>query len=160
MRRAKPEVDRLTLWPASRYGLINAPTAEAPGPSSAVTAAWPRPSDEAAVHFFTDGAVARALDSAVVIHSVFEEAPNVAIVAFGVAPALPAGSGADAYLEVANYSRAAQDVRVQLTRGSQTVLDKTLSIEAGQALRTTTVLDGSGAPDVHARVSARANALG
>ena len=49
----------------------------------------------------------------VVVHSVYEAAPNVAITAFDARPATPAARPPpQAYLEVANYSPRAQQVRV------------------------------------------------
>jgi hypothetical protein len=149
-------------------GLVEGPTADSAlidaaiarlSPSGADGGTWPRVADGAAVHFFTDGAVARTLDPAVQVHSVYERASNVAIIAFGLRPALAEGDQATAYLEIANYSDAAQDARLQLTRGGQVLLDKALPLSAGQALRTTVEIAGAGAPDVRARVSAPANAL-
>ena len=68
------------------------------------------------MHFITDGAVARTIDAAVIVHTVFNR-PNVAVTAFEVRPSLTPGIAGDAYLEVANYAASAQTVRVRVTRG-------------------------------------------
>jgi hypothetical protein len=68
--------------------------------------AWPHVADTAATHFITDGATARTLDRSVIVHSVFESAPNAAILAFDVRPALTAAHAGEAYIEIANFARA------------------------------------------------------
>jgi hypothetical protein len=92
-------------------GLIEGPTTdlalietalERSQPGGGDASAWPRLAGATAVHFITDGATARPLDPAVVVHSVFEPAPNVGITALEVRPSLTPGNAGDAYLEIGN----------------------------------------------------------
>ena len=73
-------------------------------PQGGESDAWPRVAGADASHFITDGAVARPLDPRRHVHSVYEAAPNVAIIAFEVRPATAAARQAQAYLEIANYA--------------------------------------------------------
>ena len=86
-------------------------------PSGGADGAWPTLAGTAAVHFFTDGAVARSTAPDVVVHSVFAPAANVAVTAFGVEPDMAAGSGADVFLAVSNFAPNAQTVHLTVTRG-------------------------------------------
>ena len=120
---------------------------------------WPRVTGTDAVHFITDGARERPLDSTVVVHSVFESAANVAVTAMAVRPAASAEGGGEAYLEVANYSPAPQSVRITLTRGKDSLFDQSVDMGAGEAARQVVPLAASGDPRLHAHVSAAHDAL-
>ena len=85
--------------------------------------------------------IARPLDASVVVHSVFEPAANVAITAFDVRPSLAGRNAGDAYLEVANFAPAAQQVHVTLTRGAASVFDRSFDMAPGEALRQVIPLD-------------------
>jgi hypothetical protein len=127
-------------------------------PSGGEEAAWPRIGGSAAVHFVTDGAIARPLDPGVAVHSVYEPAANVAITAFEARPAaMPSGSH-EAYLEVANFADVPQQVRVVVTRGTDVLTDTPVDMAPGEAVRQTFTL-GRGAARLRARVSAPRDAL-
>jgi hypothetical protein len=121
-------------------GLVEAPTSDSALIDTAIDALqpaggeggdFPRVAGTSVVHFITDGAVARALDPAVIVHSVFDPAPNVGVTALELRPAIAADSAGEAYVEVANYAAAPQAVRLVLTRGTQTVLDASADMAAG-----------------------------
>ena len=87
-------------------GLVQSPTTDSTlietaldhiAPAGGAGSAWPRLTG-ADVHFITDGAIARPLDRDVVIHSVYEAAPNAGITAFDVRRGLDGAGGGDAYL--------------------------------------------------------------
>ncbi len=128
-------------------------------PSGSDAAAWPRVEGTRVTYFLTDGAVARPLDPDVQVESVFEEAANVAITAFDVRPGLTLESAGQAYLEVANYASAPQDVRIVLTRGAVSVLDVHVTLAAGEAAQRVVPLDRGGDARLRARISAPKNAL-
>ena len=111
------------------------------------------------MHFITDGAVAHPVAAGVVVHSVFEAAENVAITALDVRPALGAGNSSDAYLEIANFARSSQTVRLTLTRGNTSILDRDLNLGAGETLRQVIPLAGGTDPALRAHVDAPRNAL-
>ena len=120
---------------------------------------WPRVTGTDAVHFITDGARERPLDASVVVHSVFEAAANVAVTAMAVRPATSADGGGEAYLEVANYSTTPQSVRITLTRGTDSLLDQSVDMGAGEAARQVVPLAATGDARLHAHVSAKQDAL-
>ena len=122
-------------------------------------ASWPQLAGSGSVHFVTDGVVAHPVAAGVVVHSVFEAAENVAITALDVRPALGSGNGSDAYLEIANFARSAQTVRLTLTRGTTSILDRDLNLGAGEILRQVIPLVGGIDPALRARVDAPRNAL-
>lgn len=173
--RAVAEAHRLAASTAGEVavattgeGLMEGPTADralidtsleriAPTASEAIF--WPRVAGSEEVHFITDGAIGRPIASDITLHSVFEAAPNVAITAFDVRRALRPDHAADAYLEVANYARAGQQVRLQLTRGSTPILDRTVAMEAGETLRQVIPLAHAADAALRARVDAKGNAL-
>src|SRR5262249_20260554 len=147
-------------------GPVPRPTADPPlidtaldrlGPAGSAGSGWPRLSG-AEVHFLTDGAVARALDPGVVIHSVYEAAPNAGITAFDVRAPLDAASTDEAYLEVVNFGPA-QQVHLTVNRGSTALLDRRVDMGAGEALHQVVRLPHGGAPDLHARIDADNDAL-
>jgi Ca-activated chloride channel homolog len=121
--------------------------------------AWPRVAGADAVHFITDGAVDRAVDSGVTMHSVYEVGSNVGIVAFEVRPPTAAGAAAQAYIEIGNYSPEGQRVRYTITRGTQVVLDASVDLAAGEVGRQIVPLEASGDARLRARISAERNAL-
>jgi len=172
--RAVAEARRLAASAAGRDvavattadGLVEGPSADtalietaidrlAPGGGDA--GGWPRVPD-AEVHFVTDGASARVLDHAVLVHSVFEAADNAGITAFDVRPSLEPGSDDEAYLEAANFG-AAQQVHVTIVRGTATILDRRVEMGAGETLRHIVRLPSAGAPELRARIEAGRNAL-
>jgi len=120
---------------------------------------WPRVTGTDAVHFITDGARERPLDASVVMHSVFEAAPNVAVTAMAVRPATSADGGGEAYLEVANYSTTPQSVRITLTRGTDSLFDQSVDMGAGEAARQVVPLAATGDARLRAHVSAKQDAL-
>jgi hypothetical protein len=149
-------------------GLVEGPTTDLAlietaidqlAPSGGADAAWPDVGGAERVHFLTDGAIGRPVDSAVVVHSVFEPAPNVAITAFEVRPPSAAPDGpAAAYLEVANYADDPQTVQLTVSRGTTVITDTSIDMAAGEAVRQTLPL-GAGDARLRARVSAPSNAL-
>ena len=134
-------------------------------PSGSDTLSWPVVSGIDSVHFITDGAAARSLDRSVVVHSVFEPVANVAITAFDVRPSLgpdrrgPGSQIAEAYLEVANFAPAAQQVHIVLVRGNVTIGDRRVDMAAGEAYRQVIPLARQGDPALRAHVEASQNAL-
>jgi hypothetical protein len=149
-------------------GLVQGPTLDAAlidaaldrlAPGAGDPAAWPRLAGASAVHFITDGTVARPRDEGVVVHSVFEPAGNVAITAFGARPSVTADTGPAAYLEIANYAASAQPVRIVLTRGSTSIIDRRLEMRSGETLRQAVPLAPGSDATLGARVEARENAL-
>lgn len=121
--------------------------------------AWPRLTEAGTTHFITDGATARPLDPGIAVHSVFEPAPNVAIVAFDVRPSLSIDHAGEAYIEIANFAPVPQTVRLVLTRGSATIFDEPLAIPAAGAVRQVVPMARVGDPVLRARVHADQNAL-
>jgi hypothetical protein len=149
-------------------GLVEGPTTDAAlietaldrvGPGGGETAAWPQLAGTGAVHFITDGAMARTLDPNVVVHSVFEPASNVAVTALNVRPSLVPANAADAYLEIANFAPAAQKAHVRLFRGSASVFDRELDMGANEVLRQVVPLPRGADQSLRARVDARHNGL-
>ena len=149
-------------------GLVEGPTGDLAlietaldelAPHGGDTGAWPRVSGTDSVHFITDGAVDRPIDPDVTIHSVYEAAPNVAIVAFEVRPATAAGEKAQAYLEIGNYSPQGQVIRYTITRGTAVVLDTSVDLAAGVVGRQVVPLDVQGDARLRVRVNAPNNAL-
>lgn len=128
-------------------------------PRGADATSWPGVAGADVVHFISDGAVARSLDPAVVVHSVFEFAANVAITAFDVRPSLVGVNAGDAYLEMANFAPAAQKVRVTLTRGTAKVFDRTFDMAPGEAVRQVMPIARGSDGALRARVEAPDNAL-
>ena len=116
-------------------------------------------SGEVAVHFIGDGGTPRVLPPGVLVHSVFEAAANVGITAFDVRPALTGSHAADAYLEVANFAPAAQDVRVSVRRGSASLLDREVQMAPGERLRQAFPVPRGEDDLLSASVAADANAL-
>jgi len=126
-------------------------------PAGGGGSAWPR-LPGADVHFVTDGAVARPLDRDVVIHSVYEAAPNAGITAFDVRRALDETADHEAYLEVVNFGQA-QAVRIVVTRGTAPLLDRRVEMGAGEAFHQVMRLPRDGASDLRAHVEASRDAL-
>jgi hypothetical protein len=116
-------------------------------------------SSVSSVHYISDGGTPRALPRGVVVHSVFEAAANVGITAFDVRPALTGSHLAEAYLEVANFAPAAQDVRVSVRRGATSLLDREVRMAPGERLRHAFPVPRGGEDLLSASVAADANAL-
>lgn len=125
------------------------------GGSRALELASPRVDE--AVHFFTDGSSDRLIPPGVVVHSVFESAPNVAVTALSARPATSARATAQAFLEVANMAPA-QRVHVTMTRDATVIGDRQLDMQAGEIAREIVPLPGNGAR-LRVRISAASNAL-
>ena len=150
--------DGLVEGPTTDRALVDA-ALDRLAPEGGDATSWPRLSAGGVVHFITDGTVPRPLAADVVLHSVFEPAANVAVTAFGVRPAITGPTAGDAYLEIANYAPTAQRVRVVLTRGTASLIDRQADMAPGETLRQVFPID-RGAEDVlRASVSARDNAL-
>ena len=126
-------------------------------PAGGGGSAWPR-LPGADVHFVTDGAVARPLDRDLVVHSVYEAAPNAGITAFDVRRALDDTGEYEAYLEVVNFGQA-QSVRIAVTRGTAAQLDRRVEMGAGEAFHQVMRLPRDGASDLRARIDASHDAL-
>lgn len=146
-------------------GLLEAPTSDVTVLDAAIDRAvpagagtgWPTVPG-ATVHFITDGATPRPIPSDVVVHSVYEAADNTGITAFDVRPPLDGSNDDEAYLEIANYAPA-QQVRLTLTRGASTLLDRRIDMGAGQSVRQIVRLPRGGASDVRAHIEAPHDAL-
>lgn len=167
-RIASAEAGNPTALATTADGLVEGPTTDAAlldaaldrvAPSGGDATSWPALAGADAVHFITDGAIPRRLPGGVIVHSVFDAAPNVGITAFDLRPAASAASAADAYLEVVNYARDTPEVHVTVTRGDVTVFDRRVALPAGQALRQVLTLRRGGDPALHARVEAAGDAL-
>jgi hypothetical protein len=128
-------------------------------PGGGDAAAWPRLAGASAVHFITDGAAARSLDAAVIVHTVFEPADNVGVTALDVRPSLAPGHAADAYLEVGNYARSAQKVRLRVTRGGVEALDRHFEMGPAEVLRQVIPVPRGGDAALQVHVEAPNNAL-
>lgn len=128
-------------------------------PSGGDATAWPHVEGARVTYFLTDGAVARPLDAAVTVESVFEPSDNVAITAFDVRPGTTLESAGQAFLTVANYAKASQNVRITLARGAETVLDVRVDLAPGAAVDRVVPLDRAGDPRIRARVAAGQDAL-
>jgi hypothetical protein len=155
-------------------GLVEGPSTDAVlleaaldrlAPSGGEDSDWPKLANVSKVHFLTDGTVPRAmadLDATgadVVVQSVYEAAPNVAITAFEVfEPGDPAAQ-AEAYLELANYGTEPQTARLVVTRGTRQVGDVQIELAAGEAVRQMVALGAEGDARVRARITAPNNAL-
>ena len=149
-------------------GLVEGPTADLAlidagldriAPAGGETSAWPRIAGTQVAHFITDGVVARPLERGVILDSVFEPAPNVAITAFSVRPSLQRDRAGEAYLEIANFAAEAQKVRLTIARGPASILDRALDIGPGEAIRQAVPLVAGGDAMLRARVEAPKNAL-
>jgi hypothetical protein len=150
--------DGLIEGPTGDRALIDA-ALDRTTPTGSDRTLWPHLASTADVHFLTDGALARALEPDVVVHSVFEAAPNVAITAFAVRPSFDPARAAEAYLEVANYSQTSQQVHVVMTRGTSPVMDRKIEMSAGESLRQVIPIARGGSEALRTRVSASQNAL-
>jgi hypothetical protein len=120
---------------------------------------WPRLAGATAVHFITDGATARPLDSSVVVHSVFESAANVGITALEVRPSLSPANAGDAYLEIGNFAPSPQRVRLRISRGAAEVLNRELDAAPSELLRQVLPIPRGGDPSLTVRIDAPQNAL-
>jgi hypothetical protein len=150
-------------------GLVEAPTSDLAlietaidrlGPSGGEDTAWPHVPGANQVHFITDGATERFLGKDVTVHSVYEAAPNVAIVAFGARPAASAGApGGEAYVQVANYSSQTQNVRITVTRGATVLANNSVDMTAGEAVSQVVPLAAGGGARLIARIEAKQDAL-
>jgi hypothetical protein len=149
-------------------GLIEGPTSDRAlvrsaldrlAPSGAIDGAWPRIAGAGPVHFVTDGAVARATDADVIVHSVFTPAPNVALVAFDVHPASTAGAEAEVFIAVANYAPVPQTVQLTVSRAASVIIERSLEIRAGEIHREVIGVPSAGDARFRAQVNARDNAL-
>ncbi|MEO8481140.1 MAG: hypothetical protein ABI634_02950 [Acidobacteriota bacterium] len=148
-------------------GVVEGPTADSAlialafdrlrpeGGSQALELARSRSDD--VVHFFTDGSTDRPIPPGVVVHSVFESAPNVAVTALSARSATSARTTAEAFLEIANMAPA-QRVHLTMTREAAVIADRQLDMRAGEVVREIVPLPGNGAR-LHVRISAAGDAL-
>ncbi len=128
-------------------------------PSGGVEGAWPQVAGVTAVHFFTDGALARITPADVIVHSVFAPAPNVAITAFEVQAARGSSGTTSVFVAVANHAPRSQTVRVTVGRASQILFDRPLDMGAGETHREVIGVPSAGDPRFRAHVNAAENAL-
>ena len=155
--------DGLVEGPTSDLALIET-AIDRLAPAGGADTAWPRVPGADHVHFITDGASERATDSGsaavpVSVHSVFEAAPNVAIVAFGARPASAGAAAGEAYVQIANFAPAAQQVRLSITRGTTVVSNNSIELAAGEAVSQVVPLPAAGGARLLARVEAEHDAL-
>ena len=150
--------DGLVEGPTTDLALIET-ALERSRPGGGDAEAWPRLAGATAVHFITDAATARQLDADVVLHSVFEPAPNVGITALDVRPSLAPGNAGDAYLEIGNFSDAAQRIRIRIARGATEVLNRELDAAPSELVRQVLPIPRGGDPALTVRVDAPHNAL-
>jgi hypothetical protein len=148
-------------------GIVEGPTADAAvvhraldrlAPSGGGDGSWPQIAGADAVHFLTDGAVARALDAGVVVHSVFEAAPNVAVTELDALPDA-SGSAIEVSLAVANFAPARQAVQITVTRASDVIFSRSVEIAAGATVREVVAAPTAGDPRFRVHVRAAQNAL-
>jgi hypothetical protein len=167
-RRLAASSDVEVVLATTADGLVEGPTTDRVlidttldrlSPAGGDATSWPQVGDGDAVHFITDGTIARLMDASVVVHSVFEPAANVAVTAFDVRPSLDSRYAGNAYLEVANFAPAPQRVRVTLTRGTAAVFDRSFDMASGEALRQVIPLARGAGPSLRAHVEAPSNAL-
>jgi hypothetical protein len=136
-------------------------------PAGGEAAAWPRVADAGRVHVVTDGAIRRNWSAAagpgradvVSVHSVFEPAPNVAVVAFDARPASAGEAAGAAYIQIANYAPEAQTVRASVTRGTSVVWTERIEMAAGEAISHLVPLPPDGGARLLARVEAADDSL-
>jgi hypothetical protein len=128
-------------------------------PTADALDAWPELRGTAAVHFFTDGALRRYVPADAVVHAVFEPAPNVAITAFAARPPTSAAGSAEVYLEIGNFATAPQTIDLVVSRGSERLVERSLNVGAGEAVRQVLPIELDGDPRLRATVRARQNAL-
>jgi hypothetical protein len=128
-------------------------------PSGGVDGAWPQVAGVSAVHFVTDGALARVVPSDVVLHSVFAPVPNVAITAFDVQPSGGSEATSTVFLAVANHASTPQAVRVAVGRAADVLFDRSITVQAGETHREILTVPSGGAPRFRAHVSAAQNQL-
>lgn len=149
-------------------GLVEAPTSDVAlietaidrlAPSGGEDTAWPRVPGADRVHFITDGATERVVDTAITIHSVFEAAPNVAIVAFGARPASAGAAAGEAYVQVANYATSPQKVKLTVSRGTSVISSNSVDLAAGEAVSQVVPLAAAGGARLMARVEAPDDSL-
>lgn len=155
-------------------GLVEGPTTDVVlleaaldrlAPSGGEGGDWPRLADVSVVHFITDGTIPRptgdvaSSGARVSVEPVFEPAPNVAVTAFETHAGRDPQAQAEAYLELANYSTAAQPVRLVVTRGTVSVADTSIDLSPGEAVRQIVPLGRTGDARVRVRITAPKNAL-
>ena len=150
--------DGLVAGPTTDLTLIES-ALDRVAPAGGDVTAWPQLAGADAVHFITDGAMARRLPPGVIVHSVFEAASNVGVTAFDVRPSAVTTQAGDAYLEIVNYAPAAQPLHLPLLRGDLSLLDRRVAIGAGEALRQVLPLARGADPALRAHVEAPENAL-
>ena len=149
-------------------GLIEGPTSDVAlietaidrlTPAGAEDGPWPRVPGADHVHFITDGATARTPDKGVEIHSVYESAANVAILAFGARQAAAGAAAGEAYLQIANFSPAATKVKASVARGANVIWSQSVDLAAGEAVSQVVPLPAEGGPRLRATIEAPDDAL-
>jgi len=100
-----------------------------------------------------------ALEPNVVVQSVFERAPNAAIVAFGARPSLGGSGSGEAYVQVANYSTTSRAVRLVVSRGQTVLSDQRADMAAGEAVSAIVPLTPTGSARLVARIETTDDAL-
>ena len=149
-------------------GLVEGPTADTAlietaldrlNPAGGEAVAFPHVPGADHVHFITDGGVARALDDKVAVHSVYDAAPNAAIIAFGARPSPAGDSGGEAFVQVANYADQPKQVRLIVSRGASVLSDQRVDMAAGEAISQIVPLEETGGARLLARIEAADDAL-
>jgi hypothetical protein len=149
-------------------GLVEGPTSDTAlietaldrlAPAGGDSVAFPHVPGADHVHFVTDGAVARALDEAVAVHSVFDAAPNAAIIAFGARSSPVGEGGGEAYVQVANYADQPKQVRLIVSRGASVLSDQRVDMAAGEAISQVVPLEETGGARLMARIESPGDAL-
>ena len=120
---------------------------------------WPRVPGADHVHFITDGATPRTPDEGVEVHSVYEAAANVGILAFGARPASAGAESGEAYVQVANFSQQAQNVKVSVARGAAVVWSQRVDLAAGEAVSQVVPLPPQGSARLLASIETSNDAL-
>ena len=149
-------------------GLVEGPTADLAlietaidrlTPAGAEDAPWPRVPGADHVHFITDGASARTPDKGVEIHSVYESAPNVAILAFGARPAAAGAAAGEAYVQIANFSPDGRKVKASVARGASVIWSQSVDLDAGEAVSQVVPLPSDGGPRLRATIEVPGDSL-
>ena len=88
---------------------------------------------DARVYFISDGVSSVALPKGATRQSVFEPARNVGITAFEIRATPWTPLGYEAYLEVRNYGRNAEDVSITLAGAGRQRITKNVQLQSGQS---------------------------
>ncbi len=113
-------IDSLSRLPVASFGAARLPPVAAEGSG-------------AQIHLITDGVSLGGIPGGVIIHSVFEDADNVAITAFDARPHQQDPTRYQALVQVVNASQRKTQVRLTIRGGEKFVLSRDLEIAAEQS---------------------------